>query len=312
MPGLISKKAPTGNTKLLGDGPNAVSESTVSDIDLTELSLTELRGENSACIVCQSELTEYFLQDSLSLPQNSVSSLFRQSALETVFRYRFLMTVNAKKLHIPLWTTVSPHDGFSAPLAHPHGSNPLPRGPGDRKNSFSLERMKIARGNKRNNLNGKNGAKFAVFVADFRRFSHPGGADFRRQPQIFAENSRKPQTFAETRLSHLVCPKKIAFPHARIFILAWNFHSRFEIFILDWKFQSQALFFCGQRGARNEKTILDWKFHSVLKAWYFQYRLSRLNFFNPGALWVFKALQNWKRLASWTHLTLVCVCAKGH
>ena len=74
-------------------------------------------------------------------------------------------------------------------------------------------------------------------------------------------------------------------PTHKIFILAWNFHSRFENFILDWKFQSQALFFCGQRGARNENFILDWKFHSVLKAWFFQYRLSRLNFFNPGALW---------------------------
>ena len=44
-----------------------------------------------------------------------------------------------------------------------------------------------------------------------------------------------------------------------IFILAWKFHSRFEIFILDWKFQSQALslFFCGQRGARNENFILE-------------------------------------------------------
>ena len=74
-------------------------------------------------------------------------------------------------------------------------------------------------------------------------------------------------------------------PTHKIFILAWNFHSRFENFILDWKVQSQTLFFCGQRGARNEKNILDWTFHSVLKAWFFQYRLSRLNFFSPGALW---------------------------
>ena len=52
-------------------------------------------------------------------------------------------------------------------------------------------------------------------------------------------------------------------PTQEIFILASNLHSRFENFILDWKFQSQALFFCGQRGARNENLILDWKFHSV-------------------------------------------------
>ena len=75
-------------------------------------------------------------------------------------------------------------------------------------------------------------------------------------------------------------------PTHEIFILAWNFQSQFEIFILDWKFQSQALCFCGQRGARNEIFILDWKFYSVLKAWFFQYCLSRLNFFDPGALWV--------------------------
>ena len=82
-------------------------------------------------------------------------------------------------------------------------------------------------------------------------------------------------------------------PTHEIFILAWNFHSRFEIFILDWKFQSRALFFCAQRGARNEKTILDWKFHSVLKAWFFQYRLSRLKFFNPGALFEVSSLPSW-------------------
>ena len=74
-------------------------------------------------------------------------------------------------------------------------------------------------------------------------------------------------------------------PTHEIFILAWNFHARFEMFILDWKFQSQTLFFCGQRGARNENFILDGKFHSVLKAWIFQDCLSRLDFFNPRALW---------------------------
>ena len=77
-------------------------------------------------------------------------------------------------------------------------------------------------------------------------------------------------------------------PTHEIFILAWNFHSQFEIFILDWNFQSRALFFCSQRGARNEKTILDWKFYSALKAWFFQDCLSRLSFFNPGALWEFR------------------------
>ena len=73
--------------------------------------------------------------------------------------------------------------------------------------------------------------------------------------------------------------------------LDWNFHSRFENFILDWKFQSQTLFFCRQRGAWTEqKNILDWKFHSILKAWFFQDCLSRLDFFNPGALWAAKGI----------------------
>ena len=54
-----------------------------------------------------------------------------------------------------------------------------------------------------------------------------------------------------------------------IFILAWISHSLFGHFILDWKSHPRPCFFCGQRGARNEKNIPDWKFHSVLKAWFF-------------------------------------------
>ena len=83
---------------------------------------------------------------------------------------------------------------------------------------------------------------------------------------------------------------KKPFPHAR------NFHSRFESCILGLKisfsienFNPRPCFSAAQRGARNENFILDWKFHSVLKAWFFQYCLSRLNFFNPGALWEFPA-----------------------
>ena len=63
--------------------------------------------------------------------------------------------------------------------------------------------------------------------------------------------------------------KKHSPAHERT-ILAWNLHSRFEFFILAWKSQSRALFFCGQRGARNEKDILD------------QGCLSRLIFSSPG------------------------------
>ena len=64
---------------------------------------------------------------------------------------------------------------------------------------------RFSRGVKRDKLNGTNGAKFADFrclFADFRfswELQHLGGADFRRQPQIFAENRRQPQVFAENR-----------------------------------------------------------------------------------------------------------------
>ena len=50
---------------------------------------------------------------------------------------------------------------------------------------------------------------FSLIFADFRfswELQHFGGADFRRKPQIFAENRRKLLIFAETRLSPLVCP----------------------------------------------------------------------------------------------------------
>ena len=56
------------------------------------LALTEFRRGSSVSssqptmCVCQSELTEFFSQNSLSLPQNSLSSLFRNCILETVFR----------------------------------------------------------------------------------------------------------------------------------------------------------------------------------------------------------------------------------
>ena len=58
--------------------------------------------------------------------------------------------------------------------------------------------------------------------------------------------------------------------------LKCSFHSRYPA---PW-------FFCSQRGARYERTILDWKFHSLLKACFFQCCLSRLIFFNLGALCV--------------------------
>ena len=122
-------------------------------------------------------------------------------------------------------------------------------------------------------------------TAQFRSISGSFAAN-PHSPRIWpwqSQRARRSKKFILAR-THEKKKKKHSLTH-EIFILAWNVHSRFEKFILAWKFQSRALFFCGQRGARNEKTILDWKFHSVLKAWFFQYGLSRLIFFNPGALW---------------------------
>ena len=65
-------------------------------------------------------------------------------------------------------------------------------------------------------LNGTNRAEFVVFrrfsliFADFRFFL--GITAFRRC-RFFAENRRKPQIFAETRLSHLVCPSLLIPPY---------------------------------------------------------------------------------------------------
>ena len=55
-------------------------------------------------------------------------------------------------------------------------------------------------------------SQFFADFADFRfswELQHFVGTDFRRKAQEtaeFPENRRKPQNFAETRLSHLVCP----------------------------------------------------------------------------------------------------------
>ena len=65
-----------------GDWPNAVSESTFSN-------LTELWGENSESsslpVICVQKRTHRVSQNSLTLPKSSVSSLLRNSTLETVF-----------------------------------------------------------------------------------------------------------------------------------------------------------------------------------------------------------------------------------
>ena len=75
-----------------GHGPNTVSESTVSNTELSVFFCPHRvpgRGLSeflSANYVCEKANSPSFWQNSPSLPQNSVSSLFRNSTLETVFR----------------------------------------------------------------------------------------------------------------------------------------------------------------------------------------------------------------------------------
>ena len=73
------------------DGPNTVSESTVSNTELSEFLCPhrvpgrELSEFLSAYYLCATVNSPSFSPKSPSLPQNSVSSLFRNSTLETVF-----------------------------------------------------------------------------------------------------------------------------------------------------------------------------------------------------------------------------------
>ena len=83
--------------------------------------------------------------------------------------------------------------------------------------------------------------------------------------------------------------KKKTFPHARNFqsrlkfsFSVWNFHSRLKISI-------PGPVFCGQRGARNERTIPVWKFHSVLNNMIFSILPLEIEFVQSWALWARKA-----------------------
>ena len=76
---------------IFGNGPNTVSESTVSNTELSEFfgphrvpgrGLSEFL---SAYCLSTKVNSPSFSRNSPSLPQNSVSSLFRNSTLETVF-----------------------------------------------------------------------------------------------------------------------------------------------------------------------------------------------------------------------------------
>ena len=95
---LVLKNFPgDGNTlglvpSSLRNGPNTVSESTVSNTELSEffgahwVPESELSEFLPAYFLCAKANSPSFSQDSPSLPQNSMSSLLRNSTLETVFR----------------------------------------------------------------------------------------------------------------------------------------------------------------------------------------------------------------------------------
>ena len=76
----------------IGSGPNTVSESTVSNTELSEffgahwVPGSELSEFLSAYYLCVNANSPSYSQNSPSLPQNSVSSLLRNRTLETVFR----------------------------------------------------------------------------------------------------------------------------------------------------------------------------------------------------------------------------------
>ena len=76
---------------LFGDGPNMVSESTVSNTELSEFFLHRVRGGElsellSGCYSCAKAAHRVVRRTHQSLLQNSVSPLLRTSTLETVFR----------------------------------------------------------------------------------------------------------------------------------------------------------------------------------------------------------------------------------
>ena len=102
--------------------------------------------------------------------------------------------------------------------------------------------------------------------------------------------------------------KKIT-PTHEIFILVWIFYSWFKIFIPVWNVQSRALFFCGQRGARNtnkfsiENVIPYWKLASILRF--------EIDFFNLGALWVLGLLNCFYLSVEGLERLVVSICICG-
>ena len=90
--GHFAVKSTRRGLVVIVNGPNTVSESKVSNTELSEFfspspsSGGELSEFLSAYYLCAKANSLSFSQNSPSLPQNSVSSLLRNSALETVFR----------------------------------------------------------------------------------------------------------------------------------------------------------------------------------------------------------------------------------
>ena len=84
--------APKILENIFGNGPNTVSESTVSNTELNEFFCAhrapkrELNELLSAYYLCAKTNSQSFSQHRPSLPQNSVSALFRNSTLRTVYR----------------------------------------------------------------------------------------------------------------------------------------------------------------------------------------------------------------------------------
>ena len=107
---------------------------------------------------------------------------------------------------------------FATHMGDPHGDpqtsppHAAPRGLGASLKKtiqeIHVDQRVVSGGHKRDKLKGTN-AQDSQFSADFRRFllifAFPGNYSI-SGAQIFAENRRKPQIFAETPLSHLVCP----------------------------------------------------------------------------------------------------------
>ena len=92
VPTTIQTEINTSRIPWRRAGSNTVSESMVSNAKLSEfLALTEFRGESSMSssqpiTVCANTNSRSFSQNSPCLPENSISLLFQNPILDTLFR----------------------------------------------------------------------------------------------------------------------------------------------------------------------------------------------------------------------------------